>query len=179
VTYHLRASRWTAQTEERHSDPPPDVVDNAILEALDQIPFASMRELAKTTCIPCTTVSRRLTESLGFVVKHLHWVPHSLTDAQRQNRIDRSKELLRLLEFAQANDWESLMTLDESWFYLCTSHEIVWLQAGQQPADRVKHMIGDRKMMVTIVWNLHGFHLVDELPKGQKLNASYYINNIL
>jgi hypothetical protein len=43
ITYHLRASRWTAQTEERHSDPPPDVVDSAILEALDQSPFASVR----------------------------------------------------------------------------------------------------------------------------------------
>jgi hypothetical protein len=82
VTYHLRASRWTIQTEERHSDPPPDVVDNAILEALDQTPFASIRKLAKATCIPRTTVWRRLTESLGFIVKHLHWVPHSLTDAQ-------------------------------------------------------------------------------------------------
>jgi hypothetical protein len=56
LTCHLRASRWTAQTEERYSDPPPDVVDNAILEALDQTPFASVRELAKVTCIPRTTV---------------------------------------------------------------------------------------------------------------------------
>jgi hypothetical protein len=40
-------------------------------------------------------------------------------------------------------------------------------------------MIGDRKMMVTIVWNPHGFHLVDGLPKGQKFNAGYYIDNIL
>jgi hypothetical protein len=71
------------------------------------------------------------------------------------------------------------MTLDESWFYLWTKHEIVWLQAGQQPPDRVKHMIGDRKMMVTIVWNPHGFHFVDGLPKGQKFNANYYIDNIL
>jgi DNA-binding MurR/RpiR family transcriptional regulator len=79
MTYYLRASRWTAQTEERHSDPPPDVVDNAILESLDQTPFASVRELAKATCIPRTTVWKFLTESLGFIVKHLHWVPHSLT----------------------------------------------------------------------------------------------------
>jgi hypothetical protein len=35
VTYHLCASRWTAQTEERHSDPPRDVVDSAILESFD------------------------------------------------------------------------------------------------------------------------------------------------
>jgi hypothetical protein len=104
VTSHLRASRWTAQTEERHSDPSPDIVDNAVLEALDQTPFASVRELAKATCIPRTTVWRRLKASLGFVVKHLDWVPHSLTDARRQIRIDRSRKSFKLLESAQAND---------------------------------------------------------------------------
>jgi hypothetical protein len=89
--------------------------------------------------------------SLGFVVKHLHWVPHSLTEAPWQIRIDRSIELLRRLESAQANEWQSIMTLDESWFYLWTSHEKVLVQAGQQPPEKVKHMIGERKMMVTIV----------------------------
>jgi hypothetical protein len=40
-------------------------------------------------------------------------------------------------------------------------------------------MIGDRKMMVTIVWNPQVFHLVDALPKGQKFNVNYYIDKIL
>jgi hypothetical protein len=40
-------------------------------------------------------------------------------------------------------------------------------------------MIGDRKMMVTIVWNPHGFHLIDALPKGQTFNAIYYVNIII
>jgi histone-lysine N-methyltransferase SETMAR len=40
-------------------------------------------------------------------------------------------------------------------------------------------MIGDRKMMVTIVWNPQSFHLVDALPKGQKFNANYSIDRIL
>jgi histone-lysine N-methyltransferase SETMAR len=40
-------------------------------------------------------------------------------------------------------------------------------------------MIGDCKMMITTVWNLQGFHLIDALPKGQKCNASYYIDMIL
>jgi histone-lysine N-methyltransferase SETMAR len=71
------------------------------------------------------------------------------------------------------------MTLDESWFYLWTRHETVWVQAGQQSPERVKHMIGDRKMMVTIIWNPQGFHLVDALPKGQKFNTHYYIDRIL
>jgi histone-lysine N-methyltransferase SETMAR len=40
-------------------------------------------------------------------------------------------------------------------------------------------MIGDRKIMVTIVWNPHGFYLIDALPKGQAFNATYYVNLIL
>jgi histone-lysine N-methyltransferase SETMAR len=71
------------------------------------------------------------------------------------------------------------MTLDKSWFYLWTGHEIIWIQACQQPPERVKHMIGDRTMIVIIVWNPEGSHLVDALPKGQKLNANYYIDRVL
>jgi hypothetical protein len=82
VMSYLRASHWMAQNEEQHSDPIPDVIDNAILQALNQTQFASMRELANSTCILCATVWRRLTGFLGFVVKHLHWIPHHLTDAQ-------------------------------------------------------------------------------------------------
>jgi hypothetical protein len=71
------------------------------------------------------------------------------------------------------------MTLDESWFYLWTSHEIVWIQTGQPSPEMMKHMIVDRKMMVIIVWNPQDFHLIDALPKGQKVNVSYYIDMIL
>jgi hypothetical protein len=95
-----------------------DDIDKAILQALDQIPFASVQELAKATCISIATVWRRLTKSLGFVVKYSHLVPRSLTEAQRKLRIYRSIELLTRLEPAQPNEWQSLMTLDESWFYL-------------------------------------------------------------
>jgi hypothetical protein len=77
VTSHLRASRWRAQNEEQHSDPPLDVIDNVILQALNQTPFASVRKLAKSIYISCAAVWRRLTGSLGFVVKHLHWPRYS------------------------------------------------------------------------------------------------------
>jgi histone-lysine N-methyltransferase SETMAR len=39
-------------------------------------------------------------------------------------------------------------------------------------------MIGDYKMGAIIVWNPHGVHLIDELPKGQKFKANYYIDRI-
>jgi hypothetical protein len=40
-------------------------------------------------------------------------------------------------------------------------------------------MIKDAKMMVMIVWNRYGFHLIDALPKGSIFNAIYYVNIIL
>jgi hypothetical protein len=58
---------------------PHDGMDNALLQALNQIPFASVRKLAKSMCISRAIVWRSLTRSLGFVVKHLHW-PRYLLD---------------------------------------------------------------------------------------------------
>jgi uncharacterized protein YueI len=46
----------------------------------------SIRELARPACIPVTTVQRHLTQSLGFVVKHLRWVPHTLSPIQKTER---------------------------------------------------------------------------------------------
>jgi hypothetical protein len=77
MTSYLDASRWRTQNEEQHSDPPPDVIDKAILQAHHQTPFASVRELAKSMCISRAIVWRCLTGSLGFVVKHLHWPRYS------------------------------------------------------------------------------------------------------
>jgi hypothetical protein len=34
-------------------------------------------------------------------------------------------------------------------------------------------------MMLTVVWDPHGFHLIDVLPKGSKFNAGHYISHIL
>jgi hypothetical protein len=33
--------------------------------------------------------------------------------------------------------------------------------------------------MLTVVWNLHGFHLVSLQPKGQNWTNQYYIDHIL
>jgi hypothetical protein len=39
--------------------------------------------------------------------------------------------------------------------------------------------IKSRKFMLTIVWNLCGFHLIEILDKGRKFNTDYYIAEVL
>jgi hypothetical protein len=48
------------------------IPDNAILEAVEMIPFASIRQIAKMTFVSPTTLFCRLTKSLHFVLKRLH-----------------------------------------------------------------------------------------------------------
>jgi hypothetical protein len=99
VTSYFGASRWRAQNEEQHSDLPPDIIDKAILQALYQIPFTSVRELAKSMCISRATVWRRLTRFLGFVVKHLQWprYPPARCPMRNSNRsVKRIAQTLRV-----------------------------------------------------------------------------------
>jgi hypothetical protein len=131
----------------------------------------SIRQLARFTCIPTTTVHRHLTQSLGFMVKHLRWVPHTLTPTQEMERATLSIELLRQLRSIERHGWQFIITLGELWFYLSADHEQIWLRVKEQPPEKPRHTLQDPKMMVTIAWNPLKFRLLDELPKDNTFNA--------
>jgi hypothetical protein len=179
LTKYLRQHQFPSIPCEAPNEHPATVIDEAILNALDKPPFSSVRELAQLTCIPRSTVHRHLTQSLGFVVKHLRWIPHNLTATPQVQRVTLANELLLELCLIKDRGWKFSITLDESWFYLVTDHEQIWLRPEETPPERAKHTIQDRKIMVTIAWNPLGFHLIQSLPKGCSFNADYYRDNIL
>jgi hypothetical protein len=71
------------------------------------------------------------------------------------------------------------MTLDDSWFYLSTYDEQVWLRPGETPPERARYTIQYRKIMVTAPWNPVGFPLIVAFPKARTFNVEYYRDNIL
>jgi hypothetical protein len=103
VTRHLHEARFAPSKPGLH---PADVQrdlddsDQAILAALDDSPFAPVRQLSRLTHLPSTTVYRHLTQSLGFVMRHLRWMPHALSDAQNGERVNLSRRLLQMLDRA-------------------------------------------------------------------------------
>jgi hypothetical protein len=58
-------------------------------------------------------------------------------------------------------------------------HELIWLQPGKEIPERGRHMVQSEKVIITIVWNPGGLHLIKLLPKGLKFNASYDVTQIL
>jgi hypothetical protein len=174
-----RTLSFRGKTEEEEIGDHDRPLDEAILKALADGPFSSLRELAQHTCISRTTVHRHLTCSLGFTAPDLRWVPHRLSPRQKAKRVAPSRELLSMLHQEETRDWHNIITLDESWFYLCRDHELIWLAPGEMVPERERHMIQSPKSMITVAWNTSGFHVLAALPKGAKFHASYDTNEIL
>jgi ABC-type uncharacterized transport system YnjBCD substrate-binding protein len=69
-----------------------------------------------------------------------------------------------MLEIQRLRCWHDILTLDESWSYLSTDHEMIWLQSDEKGPTQEWHTIQRKKLMLTMVWNPIGFHLINILP---------------
>jgi hypothetical protein len=99
--------------------------------------------------------------------------------SQKLDPVILSQELLSMLQRQKQRSWHDIVTLDESWFYLNTDHELIWLQPDGEIPERERRTIQSEKVMLTIVWNPSGFHLINVLTKWFKSNASCYVTQIL
>jgi hypothetical protein len=100
-------------------------------------------------------------QSLGFVAPHLRWVPHALSDTQKGDRVNLSRRLLRMPEVQRDRAWHDILTVDEPWFYLSTDYEFVWLPRDEKFPKENDTQFNRRKLMLMIVWNPRGFHLIE------------------
>jgi hypothetical protein len=89
-----------------------------------------------------------------------------MSDAQKSNRVELSQAFLSVLRTQQGRHWHDIITLIEWWFYLNTDHESIWLPADEKVPEREWHIIQSEKLILTIVWNISGFHLINLFSKG-------------
>jgi hypothetical protein len=75
-----------------------DEIDEAVLSALEVQPFGSVPDIAWLTRLAPSTVYWHLTRSLGFLARHLRWIPHVLTEEQTRIRVSNSEQLLVILQ---------------------------------------------------------------------------------
>jgi hypothetical protein len=141
VTNSLGQWQFPSVSYDNSERPPRTVINDAVLGALKKHPFSSIRELAKLTCIPTTTVHRHLTCFRGFLVKHLRWVLSSLRDTQKTQRPIFSNRLRRKLGSIKHQGWQFIITLDESWSDLTTDYKQISLRHDQEPPVKPRHTI--------------------------------------
>jgi hypothetical protein len=88
-------------------------------------------------------------------------------------------ELLQVLSVQGTRQWHDIVTLDESWIYLFSEHDLMWTAPREIVVDRERHTVQSPKFVLTVVWNPIGFHVLKAFPKGYKFDAQYYTTDIL
>jgi hypothetical protein len=117
-----------------------------------------------------------LHDELALQKFNLRWVPHTLDFAQKRNRVTFSRALLELLRREQENNFEHVVTGDESWFVLHYPNESIWVESRDEVPVRIKQTIDAEKCLISILWFVSGIHSLVDIPKGESYNSAFFCN---
>jgi len=178
------ARRWFAKFnsgEETLEDKPrsgrPTVLDEGDLQAaLDAEPSSSTRELGTELGVSHMTVWNYL-KQLDFVHKKPRQDPHELTEAQAAKRVEICRQLLN----NPLNDrfWKRIVTCDEKWVFLVNPDRSKrWVPKGDNPTSVARLNRFDKKVMISVWWNVDGIVHFELVPEGKAVNAELYTEQL-
>jgi hypothetical protein len=109
VVKFLREKTFSKSMRDRDFDPKikeEQFIDEAILGALDECLFSSLRQITKRILIQVSMVRYHLVSSLGYRIRNIRWVPHSLSSNQKRARVKMCQDLLQVLRLAKHHAWK-------------------------------------------------------------------------
>jgi hypothetical protein len=88
-------------------------------------------------------------------------------------------ELLPILKPHEKNEFQRFVTAGESWFTLEFRHSTKWSVSRDDIPQKVKQQIGTRKFVLTVVWGIDGFYVIELTTKQHNYIAQYFCSDIL
>jgi histone-lysine N-methyltransferase SETMAR len=185
IPHRFTIHRWTTKfdsgdysVEDQPKSGRPSELDlSALKDLVESDPELTIREMAAELHHSTSVVWEGL-HKINKKRKLGRWVPHELTDWDKERRVDMSLSLLTL----QGNDYswlDHLVTGDEKWV-LYDNHvrHAQWVDADEQPSDTPKPELHQKKVMLSIWWGVSGPIYWELLPEGQTINAEYYAEQL-
>ena len=97
-------------------------------------PHTSIKELTNEVGISRERISYILHEELNLHKLCAKWVPHRLSEEHKRNRVELSKQLLKILD----GGYKNIITGDETWIYFFTisnkEANKSWIEKGGEQA---------------------------------------------
>jgi hypothetical protein len=85
-----------------------------------------------------------------------------------------SKDLLRVLKENQKTGFATIITGDESWFYLEHPHQSVWPSSRDEAPERLKRKIDTKQCFMSVIWPVNGIHSLLDVPKKTTYNITFF-----
>jgi hypothetical protein len=112
-------------------------------------------------------------------ILHLRWVPHGFTNSLRQIGMETCPELLFILKAHEKNRCQIFATGDKTWFTLEFLHSTKWSISRDDVPQKVEQQIGTQKFMLTVIWTIDGFYVVDLMTEQHSYNTQCFLSHIL
>jgi hypothetical protein len=112
-------------------------------------------------------------------LRHLHWVPHTFTPAQKLMRAELAQSMLQALAKHEHANYHFLFTGDQSWMFYAYDCRRRWV-ASWNDLDEIEwpsHF--GQKTMFTVFFNGTGEWKIGILAEGEKMNSAYFIESML
>ena len=111
--------------------------------------------------------------AIGKVSKLDQWVPHELSERNRQRRAEAAATLL---SYQSTTAWlDTIVTGNEKWCcYVNVKRRRSWIDVGSQPQRQPKSGLHSLKVMLSVWWDSEGVILYELLPKNTTITADVY-----
>jgi histone-lysine N-methyltransferase SETMAR len=172
--------------DQKRSGRPKTAVTPANIQKIKNLvevnPHITYAEIEAETSLHPPTIQTILHESLSMKKIASRWVPHELTEAQKNKRVECCQENIKLVNEGKIRLCD-IFTGDESWIYHrkieSRKSSASWLSPGQSPTVVVKRNQFEPKSMFSIFFKSTGVLHIDCACSGEKIDNSYYIENCL
>lgn len=107
------------------------------------------------------------------------WIPHQLSDSNKQRRVEICSQLLEML--SKNNFLNQMITVDEIWVYwenIGTFNNKSWRGEADEQLTSPRRTLTTKKHLATIFWDAKGLLLMDVLPRNQTINAARYCEQL-
>jgi histone-lysine N-methyltransferase SETMAR len=91
-----------------------------------------------------------------------------------ENRMSLSNDLLSLIEGLSTDQYDRIITGDESWFFFDTPHESAWAESRDSLPSIPNQGFQSKKVLISIIWTVTGIISLTALEKGTKYDSAYF-----
>ena len=143
----------------------------------------TVQEIEELSGIHSSSVLKILRERLGLSKICTCWVPHLLTDEQKQSWVRLASQVIEKYDKCDPHRLEEIVTGDETWIYHfqpdSKAKNKVWVSSeGNRPVIACRCKTSNR-MLYAIFFDSKGPVLQIPVPKGCSVTGKFYRESIL
>ena len=140
----------------------------------------TVQEIEELSGIHSSSVLKILREGLGL---RKIWVPHLLTDEQKQSQVRLASQVIEKYDKCDPCRLEEIVTGDETWIYHfqhdSKAKSKVWVSSeGERPVIACRCKSSNR-MLYAIFFDSKGPVLQIPVPKGSSITGKFYRESVL